>query len=217
VLGNPTGPKLQGLPNVSPPKNIFIDGKGFLLSNSNKKIKHIRNWAIKIFFISFILAAAFSVVAEFFTQSLSLFAAFLILILIVALGVISDLVGVAFATCEHKPFIAMAAKKVRNAKVCLELLKNADVVSNFCNDVIGDICGIVSGAAGAAIATKIIVSGASISESIVAILLSSIIAATTVAGKAIGKGYAMRNNKGIVSLIGTIITFFKKKESIKPE
>lgn len=184
------------------------------MSDSGKKIKHINHWALKIFFISFILAAAFSVVAEVFTEELSIFAAFAILFFIVALGVVSDLVGVAFATCEQEPFIAMSAKKIKKAKVALKLLKNADVVSSFCNDVIGDICGIVSGAAGAAIAVKIVYNSTSVSESIIAILLSSLIASITVAGKAVGKGYAMRKNKEIVSFIGMILTVFRREEKI---
>ena len=182
------------------------------MSEKKKNNNSIKIWAIKIFFISLILAAGFSVVAEYFTQGLSLFAAFFVLFLIVAMGVFSDLVGVAFATCDQKPFISMSAKKIKNAKVCLSLLKRADIVSNFCNDVIGDICGIVSGAAGAAIAIKIFTSGVPVSEYILSILLSSLIAAATVAGKALAKSYAMRKNKQIVSFIGSVIVFFVKEE-----
>ncbi len=182
------------------------------MSDKKKNNNTLKIWAIKIFFISLILAAAFSVVAEYFTQGLSLFAAFCVLILIVAMGVFSDLVGVAFATCDQKPFISMSAKKVKNAKVCLSLLKKADIVSNFCNDVIGDICGIVSGAAGAAIAIKVYMAGVPFSEYVVSIILSSFIAGATVAGKALGKGYAMKKNKEIVSFIGMIIVFFVKEE-----
>jgi hypothetical protein len=184
-----------------------------LLSEKSDHKRKLYYWAIKIFFISLILAAGFSIVAEYFTQGLSLLAAFAVLILIVAMGVFSDLVGVAFATCPQKPFIAMSAKKVKNAKTCLSLLQKADIVSNFCNDVIGDICGIVSGAAGAAIAIKVFTNGSTLSEYVVSIFLSSLIAASTVAGKALGKGYAMRKNKEIVSVIGSIIVFFTRAKS----
>ena len=188
------------------------------MPDTGKKIKKKKYWTIKIFFISFILAAAVSVVAEYFTKGLSLYAAFAVLILIVTIGVISDIVGVAFATCEHKPFIAMSAKRMDEAKVALDLLKSADMVSNFCNDVVGDICGIVSGAVGAAIAIEVVYSavqsGRSISESLAAIILSSLIAAVTVAGKAVGKGIAMRKNKEIVMIVGKFISFFKRKDNI---
>ncbi len=188
------------------------------MSDTEKKTKKNKYWSIKIFFISFILAAAVSVVAEYFTQGISLYAAFAVLILIVLIGVIADTVGVAFATCEHKPFIAMSAKRMHEAKTALALLKKADVVSNFCNDVIGDICGIVSGAAGAAIAIQVVTSGSKagtmIPESLAAILLSSLIAAVTVAGKAVGKTIALKSNKDIVLIVGKFISFFKRKDNI---
>ncbi|MEX1307437.1 MAG: hypothetical protein AB1Z19_02825 [Eubacteriales bacterium] len=188
------------------------------MAETGKKTKQIKHWALKIFFISLLLAAVVSVVAEYFTQGLSVFAAFFILILIVVLGVLADVVGVAFATCDQQPFIAMSAKRIPNAKAALNLLKKADIVSNFCNDVIGDICGIVSGAAGAAIALKVVTQaaaeGQSLIESGVAIGLSSLIAASTVAGKAIGKTIAMKRNREIVSMIGSLVVFFKGKEKV---
>ena len=118
------------------------------------KKKGIRFWALKIFFITLIISSAFSVVSEVFLAELSAAPAVLVLLLIIAIGVLFDIVGVAFASCAQTPFISMASRKVDSAQSSLRLLKNADVVSNICNDVIGDICGIVSGAAGAAIAVK---------------------------------------------------------------
>lgn len=188
------------------------------MAETGKKTKQIKHWALKIFFISLLLAAVVSVVAEYFTQGLSIFAAFFILILIVAIGVLADVVGVAFATCDQQPFIAMSAKRIPNAKAALAMLKKADIVSNFCNDVIGDICGIVSGAAGAAIAIKMVAASASEGrpwfESAVAIGLSSLIAASTVAGKAWGKTFAMKKNREIVSMIGSVVVFFKGKDKV---
>jgi len=189
------------------------------VSDTGKKSKQIKYWALKIFFISLLLAAVFSVVAEYFTQGLSIFAAFFVLIFIVVLGVVSDVIGVAFATCDQQPFIAMSAKRIPKAKAALNLLKNADIVSNFCNDVVGDICGIVSGAAGAAIALKMVtevaMQGGSWMESAIPIGLSSLIAASTVAGKAVGKSIAMKNNREIVSMMGAVVVFFKGKEKEK--
>ncbi len=50
----------------------------------------------------------------------------------------------------------MAAKKVPGAAECIMLLRHADRVASICNDVIGDICGVVSGAAAATIAGEIL-------------------------------------------------------------
>jgi hypothetical protein len=188
------------------------------VADTGKKSKQVKNWALKIFFISLLLASVVSVVAEYFTQGLSIFAAFFVLILIVSIGVVADIVGVAFATCDQQPFIAMSAKRIPNARAALDMLKKADIVSNFCNDVIGDICGIVSGAAGAAIAVKVVsevgTGGRTWVESAIAIGLSSLIAASTVAGKAMGKSLAMKKNREIVSMIGSAVVFFKGKDKV---
>ena len=45
----------------------------------------------------------------------------------------------------------MASRKVKGASVAVKLKKSADKTSSFCCDVIGDICGVISGAAGTTI------------------------------------------------------------------
>ena len=104
----------------------------------------------------------------------------------------------------------MSAKKNQKAHYALKMLKNADVVSNFCNDVIGDICGIVSGAAGAAITLKALVFNFPFPDMAISIAISALIAAVTVAGKAWGKTIAMKRNKDIVLAIGSVATFFSR-------
>ena len=105
--------------------------------------------------------------------------------------------------------VSVKSKQQAVSNVLHALLKNKDVVSNFCNDVVGDICGIVSGAAGAAIGIRIVVMSSSLSETLVGIGISSLIAACTVGGKAWGKKIALRKNKKIVIFLGSVIHFFK--------
>jgi CBS domain containing-hemolysin-like protein len=130
------------------------------------------------------------------------------------IGIVADIIGIAFATCEPTPFVSMASKKIKRAKSALRLLQNADIVSNICGDVIGDICGIVSGAAGAAIAVKIIanISQAGVVSEVEAfipsIAVSSVIAALTISGKAMGKSIAIHNNKQIVSFVSYMLMVF---------
>ncbi len=178
-------------------------------------MKVIKHWTIKIFFITLFISAGVSVAAEYFISNLSLIASVGILILLIAVGVLFDIVGVAFASCDQAPFIAMSAKKNIKAHYALKMLKNADVVSNFCNDVIGDICGIVSGAAGAAITLKALVFNFPFPDLVISIAISALIAAVTVAGKAWGKSVALKKNRDIVLMIGTAVNFLsggKKRE-----
>ncbi len=177
----------------------------------NKKQKSIRFWAAKILIISLVLTAGISVVTELLMDKLSIIAAASIVLFIMLLGIIFDLAGIAFATCDQKPFVSMASKKIKRAKSALKLLQNADIVSNICGDVAGDICGIVSGAAGAAIAVKIALAGGA-DDFVPAIAVSSVIAALTISGKSIGKTIGLKKNKEIVSFVSYVVMFFMRED-----
>ena len=176
-----------------------------------KKKKGVKLWALKIFFITLILTAGVSVISESLMGNLPTVAAVFIILIIILIGIVFDLIGIAVATCELKPFIAMASKKIKRAKSAIRLLKNADIVANICGDVVGDICGIVSGAAGVAVAIKVAMTG-SVREIVWVIIISSIIAALTVAGKAAGKTIAIKKNKEIVSFVASLVMVFARDE-----
>ena len=177
-----------------------------------KKKKGVRFWALKIFIITLILTAGVSVISESLMGRLPTIAAAFIILFIIFIGVTFDMIGIAVATCEVSPFVAMASKKIRKAKSAIKLLKNADVVSNICSDVVGDICGIVSGATGVAVAVKVAMAGDT-REIIWVIVISSVIAALTVAGKAIGKTIAISKNKQIVSFVSSVIMVFMRDDN----
>ncbi len=178
-----------------------------------KKLKKkLKFWALKVFIVSLILTAGISVITELLMDKLSIVAAAFIILIIVLIGVSFDIIGIAFATCETKPFVSMASRKIKRAKSAIKLLQNADVVSNICGDVVGDICGIVSGAAGAAIAIKIVAQAQNTPNIVITIAVSSAIAALTVAGKAAGKTLAINKNKQIVSFVSYVLMFFFKDE-----
>ena len=123
-------------------------------------------------------------------------------------GIFFDIIGVAVTAASEVPFHSMASKKIPGAKISIKLVRNADKVSNFCNDVIGDVCGIVSGSIGAFIASKILHDIGYIS--IFDALIGSLIAALTVAGKALGKNFAIVNSNAIIFNVSKIIYIFKK-------
>ena len=177
-----------------------------------KKNKSIRFWALKIFIITLILTAGISVVTEMLMDKMSVVAAAFIILFIMLIGIFFDIIGIAFATCDPTPFVSMASKKIKKAKSAIRLLQNADIVSNICGDVVGDICGIVSGAAGVAVAVKIAIHASGTPEFVWTIIISSVIASLTVAGKAAGKSIAIRNNKQIVSFVAYVLALFVREE-----
>ena len=175
-----------------------------------KKNRGARFWALKVFIITLILTVGISAVAEAPVEDMSALAAAFVILLIMLLGIVADIVGIAFATCDTAPFVSMAAKKIKRAKSAIRMLQNADIVSNICCDVIGDICGIVSGAAGAAVEAKLALTATSTPELVWTLIVSSLIAALTVAGKALGKAFAIRNNKQIVSAVSYVAMLFMR-------
>ena len=184
--------------------------------------RRTRKWVITIFFATIAISASISLVSDLVMGSSPMLVAALVLLMIVFIGIIFDIVGMAVATADEKPFHAMAARKVKGAKECIMLLRNAERVSSICNDVVGDICGVVSGTASAAISAQILSNFELSFASVVPLALSSLTAALTVGGKAIGKGIAVSACTEIVYHAGQVIYFvthwkdlFKKKKKKK--
>ena len=167
--------------------------------------RRTRNWVITIFFATIAISATISMVSDFVMGKSSMIVAFLILLMIVFIGIICDIVGMAVATADEKPFHAMASRKVKGAKECIRLLRNAERVSSICNDVVGDICGVVSGSASATIAAQILSNFELSFATAVPLVLSSLVAALTVGGKAVGKGIAVNSCTEIVYHAGQVI------------
>jgi CBS domain containing-hemolysin-like protein len=100
----------------------------------------------------------------------------------------------------------MAARKVASAKVAVKLVQNAEKVSNICNDVIGDMCSIISGGAATTIVIKIALNNPNMY--IYSIVMSSLIAAITVGGKAFFKSIAIKRSKDIIMFSSKILSVF---------
>lgn len=193
---------------------LYIEEDELILKNNNaiKKLG-VYSWIVKILLITFILSSLMSLIAEASLSSISLPMAFVVLLIFVFTGVFFDALGVAIATVSITPFISMASKKVQGAKEGIYLIKRADIVSNLCNDVVGDICGIISGSAGTAIV--LILSNTHAPSLWISVIIIASIASITVSGKALGKIIAMKDNTKIVLYAGRIIhillSSFKRK------
>ena len=123
----------------------------------------------------------------------------IITLLFIAIGILFDIVGVSVTTADEAVFHSMNSRKVKGADVAVKFKKNADKVSSFCCDVIGDICGVISGAAGTTIAA-ILVSDYQWNLLLTGLFLTAIISSLTIGGKAIGKSFAI--NKSDIILYG---------------
>lgn len=136
------------------------------------------------------------------------FVAFVILLAIVLIGIVFDVIGVAVTSADEKPFHSMAARKVPGALESIRLLRNAERVSSICNDVIGDICGVVSGSASTTIAAQLLHNFDFTWPQTVSLIMSALVAGLTVGGKAIGKTFAIHSCTAIVGAVGHLIYFW---------
>lgn len=174
----------------------------------NKK-KTEWNWIIKITALAFIISFGFSFTSEMVIPNVNIIVGIFLLIIFILLGVLFDMIGVAVTAADEKPFHSMNSRKVKGADIAVKFKKNADKVASFCNDVVGDICGVVSGSAGAIIAMSLS-NILSIDKFIITLIVTSIIAALTIGGKAIGKGYAMNKSNIILYRFAKAISYFYK-------
>lgn len=152
-----------------------------------------------------ILTFAIAVVltAVFELAGLPFLPATIILVVIIGVGIIFDIVGTAVTACSEESLHAMAADRVRGARWAIYLVRRADRVANVCNDVVGDICGTTSGAAGAAIVLYL--ARWNLREEWLRTAVVGLVAALTVGGKAAGKHLAVDQPERIMVIAGRVI------------
>ena len=173
--------------------------------NNNSK------WLIIITIAAFFISFIFSLISALTLSKVNLIIGVFILILFIVIGIVFDMIGVAVTSTTEQPLNAMSAKKIKGAKKAVFFKKNADKVSSFCNDVIGDICGIISGSAGVTI-TATISKTYNLDIFWVGLVITGIIAALTIGGKALFKSIAIKNSNKIIYITAKIISIFEKKK-----
>lgn len=182
------------------------------MKKKNEKNKNPKNEAVKwfftIFIVTFILSMTFSYISTTNINGLATLPALIVLIVVIFVGVVFDIVGVAITCATEQEFHAMASKKVKGAKTAIKLIRSAPKVSNICNDVIGDICGVLSGAISAMLTVKI-------TQSIglnfdIQFIMSALVASITVGGKALGKNFAKTKCTNIIYAVAKVLSIFEK-------
>ena len=187
---------------------------------SKKERNKTVRWVVTIFLVTIVISGTISFVSDEVMSRSGIITAFLILLAIILIGIIFDIIGMAVATADEKPFHSMAARKVAGAQNAIKLLRNAERVSSICNDVVGDICGVVSGSASATIAAQILNSMEFGWPQLISLVMSALCAGLTVGGKAIGKTFAVNSATSIVHTVGKVIywlnnipAIFRKKKN----
>lgn len=179
------------------------------MSKKEKAGQSKQKWILTVVCLSFGLSVVMSFVTSMFVDSAGLLVALLSLIVLVMIGIVSDVIGTAVTSADEQPFIAMASKRILGAKQALQLIRKAERVSSILNDVVGDIVGIISGSAGAVIAVYLVSLG--LRSAIASMLITAFTSALMIGGKAYGKGIAIDNSSTIVLSVGRVMAVFEKK------
>ena len=174
-----------------------------------KKEKVDVKWIITIVIIAFLISFGLSFVANSTIPNLSLIFGIVLTLLFIFIGIVFDIIGVSVTSADEKVFHSMASRKVKGASVAVKFKKNADKTSSFCCDVIGDICGVISGAAGTTIGA-ILVTKYNTDILITGLVITAIISSLTIGGKAIGKSFAINKSDIILYEFSKFISNFYK-------
>ncbi|NLN07363.1 MAG: hypothetical protein GX167_07075 [Firmicutes bacterium] len=174
---------------------------------SERRNKSQLRWTVTITAWTFVLAVFLGMVTQYlFAGIKSMLLAAVNLVIIVFIGILFDMIGIAATAADEVPVLAKAAKKTPGAREALFLIRHADRVSNFCNDVVGDIAGIISGGLGALLVLRLVAGGYFRESPLLSIFLTGIISALTVGGKALGKTFAIERSTEIILGVAYLLT-----------
>ncbi len=172
-------------------------------------------WSLTIAVITFVLAALFSIASNAILNGVSWITGMFVVLVIVIIGIVFDMLGIASTAADEAPFHSMAANKVYGARHSVKIIRNADKFASFCNDVIGDISGIISGTASAIVILQLTANfqanRSTLLEYVISVIFTSFVAALTVGGKALGKTFAIRHSTNIIIQAGKFFQFLEEK------
>lgn len=160
-------------------------------------------WIITVFLVSMVISAVLSLMCSELINLMPIVMQFFMLLSIIFVGIIFDVIGLSVATADEKKFHSMAARKIKEGKIAVAMIRNADKMSSVCNDVVGDICGIVSGSTAASIALRVF-TDPEISF-FGNLIVTAIVSGMTIGGKAVGKYFGMNFSEDILYIITKIV------------
>ena len=174
-----------------------------------KKKTNIR-WLLKIIMISLVASIVFTLASTEILGRTGYVMSFAILAIFIVIGIFFDVIGIAVTAASEAPFNSMATRRQRGAAEALQLIKNANRVTCYCNDVIGDVTGIVSGTTAALIAARLM-EGFNTDSLLFPLIISAVVTGLTVGGKAVGKTFAFNKSTQIVHGAGKLLSLLNIK------
>ena len=177
-------------------------------SKKTKGWKHL----LLIFVGTFLTAALVGIGSELLVRHSSLLIAGLFLLAVIGTGIVFDIIGMAATAATEAPHHARAANRVFGAQQAVYLVRNADVVANFSNDIVGDVAGTLSGVTVATIVVDLLRYYPTLAayEIWLSTGMLALAASLTITGKAAGKTFAMQEANEIISIVGRLMATVEK-------
>jgi hypothetical protein len=172
-----------------------------------------KRWIISVLILTFFLSAFLQFASSKLLQTAGNLTALAVVFVIIFIGIVFDIIGIAVTAADETPFHAMASRKYYGAKQAIKLIRNANKVSSFCNDMIGDVCGIISGAAGTLIVVRVSQGLRATEAMLIGLSVSGMIASLTIGGKAIGKSIAIEKSNYITYKVSVVLQFLNRRKN----
>ena len=187
------------------------DGSKKRPKKKGKPEKSSSHWAVEVFCMAVALSAVLGLASDRALDGAGMITAFVVLLAFILLGIFFDVIGVAVTAADEKPFHSMAARKAPGAQEALSLIRRADRVSSFCNDVVGDICGIIAGTTVAVIVVRL-QTAFGLPAMALSLPLTALASGLTIGGKALGKSFAIAQSTAVLQLVGRFLHLFSRKK-----
>jgi len=166
-------------------------------------------WSLIVTLVAFILSIVMSLISTVVLDNVGLVIAIIVTFVFILIGILFDIIGVAATSGDETAFHSMSARKVKGGKIGVKLIKNASKVSSICCDVIGDICGIISGSAGVTI-VALIINNTNWNALLVSLITTALISSMTIGGKSLGKKLAVTKGTMVITFVAKSLTVFEK-------
>ncbi len=165
-----------------------------------------------VFFGTFVIAGIVSLGSELLMRNTTLLVACLFLLVVIGIHIFFDTIGIAATAATEAPHHARAANKVFGAPQAVYLVRNADLVANITNDIVGDVTSTISGAMAASIILDLLryYPTYQTKEIWLTTAMLALVASVTVTGKALGKSFAIREANNIIGMVGGLIASLEK-------
>ncbi|NLJ80372.1 MAG: hypothetical protein GX335_05045 [Firmicutes bacterium] len=154
---------------------------------------------------TFVLSILLNLSSNSLLAFLPLAPSLVLLLFIILIGVLFDVIGVAATASDESPLHAMASNRIVGAKQAIWLVRHADGVSTFCNDLVGDVAGTLSGAIGVSLIFQLSPPSLGLEETLTTTFIVALVAAFTVGGKSLGKSFAISNSTSVLIAVGRVL------------